>query len=610
MSQTEAPPAAATAVSALALAAAAPTGLHPEPEWITRAADELGYAWARAAWQKAASQPGAWFHAEKADAVVALWPKAFKLTSGRFAGRAFRLAFWQEVVVRLLVGWKIPIEVLDEDTGAPKTIYVRLFQELRLWIARKNGKSEFLAALALLFWAIEGEQRGQGYCFARNEAQARVVFEKIGDMIAYAPSLAKDSQIFASSIWLHRLKARFQVLTGKAKGKHGRGATVTVGDEVHEWKDKELADTMRQSEAGALQPIRLYASTASPKGETVGNEMYDESLKILDGRLDQPTVLVVIFTVPEEADWHDEKVWAFANPSLGLSPTLRHLREEHAKALDNARAEAQFRCYHLNQFVEQFARWLPLKKWDAGYTGPHWTSKDAGWRRYPDELKGRDCYLSFDSTQSFDPASICLRFPPKEPGEKIKHIWRFFMPAETIAERSRNEQVPFEKWRDEGVLTEIPGATFVLQWAIRAAAEARKLYNVKLVGWDAWNALEFYNRLVTPLPDDEISAFPEELFVKLRFGTATLGLPSKEFEGEVFRGEVDHGANPMARWMAGHCDIRFDENMNFVPAKKRSGKNKSIDGIVTAVMTKAAAMSPDTRVDLDSWLKAPMVIRQ
>ena len=32
--------------------------------------------------------------------------------------------------------------------------------------------------------------------------------------------------------------------------------------------------------------------------------------------------------------------------------------------------------------------------------------------------------------------------------------------------------------------------------------------------------------------------------------------------------------------MIGHCNVRFDENMNYVPATKRS--DESIDGIVAA----------------------------
>jgi phage terminase large subunit-like protein len=553
--------------------------VHPEPEWISRAADEFGYAWARQAWRRAAAVQGAWFDAAKADAVVAMWPRTFCLTTKRFAGKPFRLAFWQEVIVRLFVGWKRPIDVLDEDTGAPATLHVRLFQELRLWIPRKNGKSEFLAALALLFWAIEGEVRGQGFAFAHDEAQAREVFDKMGDMVGYMPSLAQDVRVLSKSLWIQKLKSPFRLLPGKARGKHGRAPSVTVGDEMHEWKSRELAETLRQGEGTGLQPVRFYASTAGIRSQLVGKELWDESLAILDGRIDDATTLIVVFAADPDADWRDEKVWAQANPSLGLSPTLQFLRSEFGKA-QTPTGEAAFRRYHLNQWVEDLTRWLPLKKWDA-------CVKDkASWKQWQKgkELDGRACVMAFDSTWSFDFASLVLRFAPAKKGENPKFIFRFWLPAETLEQRVRAEQVPFDRWRDDRAIEEIPGGVFQLDWAIKAAREACQRYKVERIGWDSWSAKEFYTRLVA-------EGVPEDLFEEMRFGTRTLGEASKEFERKVFAGELDHGGHPVARWMAGHCHVRFDENMNFVPAKKKSGQKNSIDGIVAAVMTEALSMS-------------------
>ncbi len=561
--------------------------LAPEPDWVTRAAD-LGYGWARANWQRAAAVEGAWFDAAKADAVVALWPKVFRLTTKRFAGKSFRLAFWQECIVRLLVGWKQPAEVIDEDTGAPIALQVRIFQELRLWIPRKNGKSEFLSALALLFWAIEGEVRGQGFCFAHDEAQAREVFDKIADMVGYAPPhIAKEVRILNKSLWIQSLKSAFRLLSGKEKGKHGRAPSVTVGDEMHEWKSRVLADTLRQGEGTSLQPVRFYASTAGLKTQLVGKELFDESLAILDGRIIDPTVLVVIFAAGDDDDWHDEKVWARVNPSLGLSPTLMFLRGEHAKAVTPT-GEAAFRRYHLNQWVEDITRWIPLKVWDA--CAP---DKEA-WKRFPDELAGRECQLSFDSTKSFDLAALCLRFPPREKGERTKFIWKFWLPADTITSRVAGEKVPFDRWRDQGAIAEIPGGVFMLDYAIKAAREACARYKVRRVGYDPWNALEFYNKLSD-------GSLPEDLFAEMRFGTRTLGGGTREFERKVFGGELDHGGNPVMRWMIGHCHVRFDENMNFVPAKKRS--ELSIDGVVAAVMDEALAMGP-AGVDLEALIRS------
>lgn len=573
--------------------------LHPEPEWITRAADELGWGWARIAWQRAASVPGAWFDAAKADVVVRCWPKTFCLTTKRFAGKPFRLAFWQEIIVRLVVGWKKPLELLDETTGQPTVIYVRVFQELRLWIARKNGKSEFLAALALLFWAIEGEQRGQGFCFARKEEQAREVFDKMADMVGYSPTFAAEIKAYAKALWQQGRKSAFKLLPGTGTGQHGKGASVTVGDEMHEWRDRLLAETLRQGEGTSTQPIRLYASTAGLKTHAVGRELYQESLQILDGRIDDPTTLIVIFEVPEDADWTDEKNWHLANPSLGLSPTLDFLRTEFRKAKGKPSAEAAFRRYHLNQWVEDISRWLKAMHWDACKPAPP-APKFAkpsrpAWLRWweSDELRGRECVLSFDSTWTFDFASMCLRFKPLTPDERPKFLWRFWLPADTLAERRKAEHVAFDTWRDQGAIEEIPGGVFELPWAIKAASEAHQKFKVTRIGWDLWTAKEFYRALVA-------EGLSESIFEEMRFGTKTLGEASKSFENRVRGAGLDHGGHPVARWMALQCHIRFDENMNFVPAKKKSAQ--SIDGIVAAVMCEALSMG-DQPPDLASWLK-------
>ena len=77
-----------------------------------------------------------WVQVQATLPMVALWPTVFRLTPLRFAGVPFRLLKWQEIIVRLLVGWKAPIEIIDPETHLPSQVHVRLFRELRLWVPR------------------------------------------------------------------------------------------------------------------------------------------------------------------------------------------------------------------------------------------------------------------------------------------------------------------------------------------------------------------------------------------------------------------------------------------------------------------------------------------
>jgi phage terminase large subunit-like protein len=560
---------------------AALTGAIERPDWLRAVEGDDEYRWAILAWDRAAGAEGAWFDHAKADAVVALWPQVFTLTVDRFAGVPFRLNTWQDIIVRMLVGWKVPVDIIDPLTGEPALAHVRLFRCLRLWVPRKNGKSEFLAALALLFWALEGVVAGEGYCFGRDETQGKIILARMKAMIANAPELARSIQTYGKSLYLKQYASPFVVLSGSEEGKHGKSPTVIAGDEMHEWRSREVENTLRQGTGGRLQPIELYASTAGLKTNATGVELWDESLAVLEGRIDDPTTLIVVFAADQEADFNDEGQWRKANPSLGLSPTIAYLRREAGFAKGNPRAEAHFRRYHLNQWVESTARWINLKRWDACAA-----DKDA-WRHRLERMRGRRVFGSFDVSSTKDVTALLWHAVPEEPGQKWEVAARFWVPEETLAERVKADRVPYDKYLAAGALETTPGDYVDQSFVMNALLEGFDMFDVQLVGFDPWNA----RKLVTDLQKQGVEA---EQMVEIRQGILSLGEPSKQFERLVYAGQYDHGGHPMLRWMAGNVVVRFDENMNFMPAKKRSAEK--IDGIVAGVMGVGVAMAD---IDID-----------
>lgn len=549
----------------------------PRPDWLNAVAKDPAYSWAIKAWDKAAAAKGSWFDAEKADRVVALWPMVFRLTTLRFAGKAFQLRPWQEIIVRLLVGWKIPIEVIDPDSGKPTIVWVRLFRVLRLWIPRKGGKTEFLAALALLFWALEGVVGGEGYCFARDEVQAQLPFNRMKAMVANCPELLADIQLNKRSLYLKPCAAPFELLTGAEEGKHGKLPVVILGDEMHEWRSRKIENDLHQGTGAHIEPIELYGSTAGLKTNLTGVELWDESLAILEGRIDDPTTLVALFAANDDDDWEDEKVWSRVNPSLGLSPTLQYLQREAALAKGNPRKTAEFKCYHLNLWVAPVTRWLPLKKWDACSRGK------TGWKKFAEELKGRPCFGACDVSATQDFTALVWLFPPETDGERWKLVIRFWIPEETLAERVRKApNLGLEKWIAAGALETTPGDYVDQGFVQKAIAEGFEDYDVQGFGFDPWNA----RKLMADLQKDGVDP---ELIVEVRQGILSLGEPSKVLERMIFGAELDHGGHPVLRWMAGNTAIRFDENLNFMPAKKRS--SEKIDGIVATVTAIAVSMA-------------------
>ncbi|KQP36686.1 terminase TerL endonuclease subunit [Methylobacterium sp. Leaf100] len=556
---------------ALMAALANPSPL-PHPGWVSEA-EAQALAFVAVHWDRAAATPGAWFDDALAERVVAMWPTLFRHTEGRWAGKPFRLTVWQAAIVRLLVGWKTADGF-------------RLFRRLFLWIGRKNGKTEFLAALTILFWVCDREMGGQAYAMARNEAQARIVFEKAKTMVRLSPAFSKRVQAFKKSLYLPDLWSKFELLSGKAEGKHGLSASVIVGDEMHEWADGTLYGTLHQSIAARDQPIELYGSTAGFKSRNYGWVLWEECLSILTGGLADATTLVVIFAAAAEDDWTDEAVWLKANPNLGISPKIEYLRAECAKARDNPRLENDFRRYHLNQWTEQVVRWLSLMKWDACAPDPE------AWQRFPVELRGRRCFGGLDMSSVSDLTALVWVFPPVEADERWKLVVRLWVPTESIALRARRDRVPYDAWAKAGAVIATDGNVVdyaVIERQVKADAEA---FDVQGVALDRWNATGTAVRLA----EDGANV------VMFGQGFASMSAPSKEWERLVLAGLLDHGGHPALRWMIGNIAIATDDAGNIKPTKVKS--SEKIDGPVAGIMGLGLAIAQESPFDPNAWIES------
>ena len=548
------------------------------PDWIERA-QKLGWTWAVKAWRRSAAYPGAWFDAKKAQGVVDLWPSLMRLTDDRFAGHAFHLVFWEECIVRLLIGWKVPTPVQISENEPPRIVQVRLYREMRLWVPRKAGKTEFISALGLIIAYVDRTIGGQGFVFAKDIEQGSIPFNKMARMLQLAPpSIADNAQVMKKAFVLKQLNTIFRLLPGVPDGKHGKSPTVIVGDEMHEWKTIDLMTTLRQGTGTRLQPMSLYASTAGLKTNPVGWMLYRESLDILDGVIASPRTLVVIFAADAEADIYDVKTWRSANPTLGMTPTMDFMEDEAARARGNPRAEAHFKAYHLGIWVDAEVRWLPLRKWDAC------TSDREAWRTRLQALKGRKVIGGFDVSSTQDITALIWWAEPVEPDGKIEIACRFFIPEDTLKKRAEaDKRAPWLKWVEIGAIETTPGDAVEQYRVAQAIQEGCKLYEVQRVGYDPWNS----TGVIEPLQREGMDV---EKLVIVRPTLMNLTGASKQFERLVFGGKFDHGGHPVLRWMAGHCVVRMGDNDNFMPSKKRSFEK--IDGIMASVTACALTLKP------------------
>lgn len=530
----------------------------PRPPFIVEA-EAAALDFAAREWDRAASQPGAWFDHTLADQVVELWPRIFRHTSGEKGGAPFRLTLWQEVILRLLVGWK-----LADGT--------RLFRTLILWIARGNGKTEFLAALALLFWLIDGEYAGRGYVFAATEDQAKDSFERMALMVALSPELSAKIAQQAKSLFCQELMARFEVLTSKAGGKHGKNASVLFSDEIHEQVNGELYDVLHKSTSKRRQPMELMCSTAGFDKRSYGGRLFDQCRRITEGLTAAPDTLAIIFAANEEDDWTSPATWRKASPNLGVSPSLRFVESECEKAKDDPAAEANFRAYYLNQWPGSSHPAIRMPIWDAGAQGR------ARWTDVEQAMKGRRCWGGLDISASEDLTALAWLFEPDTPDGFYTVLLRVWCPADNIHLRSKRDRVEYDRWHRAGAIVKTEGNTIDMETIRSQVMADTEAYDVQLLNVDRM----FQGR--------DTGQWLSNQGVPVNFhgqGFLSMAPAMRDFRILVNGRRINHGGHPVLRWSIENLRVQKDSAGNEKPAKDLS--TEKIDPAVALIMATSGA---------------------
>ena len=104
---------------------------------------------------------------------------------------------------------------------------------------RKNGKSA-LGSVIALYGLILGPKGGECYSVAAEKEQARIVFQDAKRMIEASEELSAITKLYRDAIELPRLGSVYRVVSAEAYSKEGLSPTMTVMDEVHAQKNRDL----------------------------------------------------------------------------------------------------------------------------------------------------------------------------------------------------------------------------------------------------------------------------------------------------------------------------------------------------------------------------------
>jgi phage terminase large subunit-like protein len=472
-----------------------------------------------------------------------------KHTKSPFNGLPFILELWEKALIQTAYGFKMA------DSG------LRRFNEVILLIARKNGKTTFVAGidLAEFFLSSGGVDI---VCASNTTEQANILFEEINNMREQSPALSKDTRskknIF--HIYSPKTKNKIKKLSAQSRNKDGYNIEVGCIDEVHEMTDSKVYDAIKQSQSTKKEPLIFIITT---EGTTIGgflDSKLDYARKMLKGKIQDNRVLPWLYTQDSTKEiYEDPTTWQKSNPSIGVVKLNNYLEDVMNKSKHDLSTRVTMLCKDFN--IKQAVRWMPMDKWDK-----------CAFAVNEEDLFGRVCYGGLDLSSSIDITAFVLVFPPEDEDDKYVVLPYFWLPEETLNLRVNRDHVPYDVWEKQEHLKTTEGNVVHYGFIEKFIESLGEKYNIREIAFDRWGAVQMVQNL-------EGMGFTVVPFGQ---GFKDMSPPTKELMKLTLEEKVAHGGHPVLRWMMDNIFIRTDPAGNIKPDKEKS--TEKIDGAVATIM--------------------------
>nr|DAP20111.1 MAG TPA: Large Terminase [Caudoviricetes sp.] len=405
------------------------------------------------------------FDAKKAEKAIEYIENFCHHSKGR--NDLITLELWQKAAVSTMFG------IVDENG-------TRIFREVFIVIARKNGKSLFASAIISYMAYIEDEYGQEIYCLAPKLEQANLVYDGFYQMIQLEPELAELAKKRRSDIYISESNTVIKPIAFNAKKSDGFNPQLVVCDELAAWQgDAGLRqyEVMKSALGSRTQPMILSISTAGYVNDSIYDELMKRSTAFLLGNSNEKRLLPLLYIIDDVEKWNDLEELKKSNPNLGVSVTEDFYREEIAVAEQSLSKKTEFLTKYCNVKQNSSVAWLPYEVVDA-LTGEKLDLNDF-----------RECYCvgGIDLSQTTDLTACCIII---EKDGRLYVFAQFFMPRNKIDELQEREGVPYRIYEKQGLI-KLSGDNYVdyndcFNWFVRLVEEYH-VYPLQ-IGYDRYSA--------------------------------------------------------------------------------------------------------------------------
>ncbi len=405
------------------------------------------------------------YDAEKTQLAIDFIERFCRHSEGR--SDHLKLELWQKACVAAIFG------IVDEKG-------LRIFREVFLVVARKNGKTLFASAIIAYVKFLDGEYGAKIFCLAPKLEQAAKVYDGFYQMVLKEPALMKYLRKRRSDIYMPSTNSSTKPLAFNAKKSDGFNPHLTVCDELASWPaemGRKQYEVMKSALGARQQPLILSITTAGYVNDGPYDDLLARSTAFLLGNSNERRLLPLLYIIDDVTKWNDIDELRKSNPNMGVSVSEEYYREEIAIAELNFSKRAEFLTKYCNIKQNSTQAWIPYDIVDAVTQEP----------LSLEDFRSSYCVGGIDLSQTTDLTACCVVI---EKDERLYTFAQFFMPANKIEALQEREGVPYRLYVDMGLI-QPSGENYVdyndcFEW-FRRLVEEYEILPLQ-VGYDRYSA--------------------------------------------------------------------------------------------------------------------------
>jgi len=350
---------------------------------------------------------------------------------------------WQIFIVYNLVGFYY------------KGTNERRFKEAFIFVARKNGKTTFIAALSFALSLLERKSGSKIYITSASLKQAAQSFDEIVYTLKHRKMIGQfqlrdnHHEHIIKREWTGGGSVYIEAVAANPDAQDSFNCNIAIADEIHAFKKAAQYNRFKEAMKAYTNKLMIGITTAGDNMNSFCYRRLEYAVKVLNGTITDDSLFAFVARADQDengdVDYLNPIQHEKANPSYGVTIRPEDLANEALQAQNDPQQRKDFLSRSLNVYTTAMKAYFNIEEFRSSDTQYSWTIPELA--KLPIKwYGGADLSKLHDLTA----AALFGHYAKENVDIVITHA---FFPIVNAVKKADEDGIPLFGWADDGWLT-------------------------------------------------------------------------------------------------------------------------------------------------------------